>query len=106
MLGYLGELSYFVDGYQRDLAGKPVGQKEKAEVISYVTDATGNPFEDAYGKQYPKVLRFKLIEQAKKMVWYHCKFLFLLWILFQKVQASKRSLCSWIGKASQQTRAR
>lgn len=66
MLGYLGELSYFVDGYQRDLAGKPVGQKEKAEVISYVTDATGNPLEDAYGKQYPKVLRFKLIEQAKK----------------------------------------
>lgn len=66
MLGYLGELSYFVDGYQRDLAGKPVGQKETAEVISYVTDATGNPLEDAYGKQYPKVLRFKLIEQAKK----------------------------------------
>lgn len=66
MLGYIGELSYFVDGYQRDLAGKPVGQKEKAEVISYVTDATGNPLEDAYGKQYPKVLRFKLIEQAKK----------------------------------------
>ena len=66
MLGYLGELSFFLDGYQRDLAGKPVGQKEKAEVISYVTDATGNPLEDAYGKQYPKVLRFKLIEQAKK----------------------------------------
>ncbi|CAN2924702.1 NEAT domain-containing protein [Streptococcus dysgalactiae] len=66
MLGYLGELSFFLDGYQRDLAGKPVGQKEKAGVISYVTDTTGNPLEDAYGKQYPKVLRFKLIEQAKK----------------------------------------
>lgn len=66
MQGYLGELSYFVDGYQRDLAGKPIGQKEKAEVISYFTDATGISLEDTYGKNYPKVLRIKLIEQAKK----------------------------------------
>lgn len=66
MLGYLGELSYFVDGYQRDLAGKPVGRTKKAEVVSYFTDVTGLPLADRYGKNYPKVLRMKLIEQAKK----------------------------------------
>ncbi|MGT2935284.1 NEAT domain-containing protein [Streptococcus castoreus] len=66
LVGYLGELSYFLDGYQRDLTGKPVGQKEKAEVMSYFTDATGAPLVDAYGKNYPRVLRMKLIKQARK----------------------------------------
>ncbi len=54
MLGYLGELSYFVDGYQRDLAGKPVGRTKKAEVVSYFTDVTGLPLADRYGKTIQK----------------------------------------------------
>ncbi|HEL0581557.1 TPA: NEAT domain-containing protein [Streptococcus equi subsp. zooepidemicus] len=66
LTGYLGELSYFVDGYQRDLTGRPVGKTEKAEVVSYFTDVTGKPLSDAYGSNYPQVLRFRLIDQAKK----------------------------------------
>ncbi|MGT2728628.1 NEAT domain-containing protein [Streptococcus phocae subsp. salmonis] len=66
MMGYLGELSYFTDGYQRNTQGKPVGHKEKATVISYFTDNNGQPIADNYGKDYPKVLTFNLINQAKK----------------------------------------
>ncbi|WHL23283.1 NEAT domain-containing protein [Streptococcus iniae] len=65
MMGYLGQLYYFTDGYQRDRSGKPTGHKELAEVISYFKDATGNPLADTYGKDYPQLLKIKLLDQAK-----------------------------------------
>ncbi|WP_231297504.1 hypothetical protein [Streptococcus equi] len=43
LTGYLGELSYFVDGYQRDLTGRPVGKTEKAEVCPTLQMSQASP---------------------------------------------------------------
>lgn len=64
-LGYLGTLAYYQSGYTLDSYGNPVGSTTPATVLSYQTDANGNKLTDNFGTDYPDLVSFPMIEEAK-----------------------------------------
>lgn len=64
MLGYLGDLQYFLTGYTKDQYGYPRGELGDAEVESYQLDENGDRIKDEYGTDYPDQVTFPLIPEA------------------------------------------
>ena len=64
-LGYLGTLKYFKTGYKTDKYGAPSGSLGKVTVDSYQKYTNGKLVTDNFGTNYPDVVTFPLIEEAK-----------------------------------------
>lgn len=64
--GYLGRLQYFLTGYTKDRYGYPQGELGDAEVESYQTDENGDRIRDDYGTDYPDLVSFELIPEARE----------------------------------------
>ena len=70
--GYLGDLSYYLDGYTFGDYGRPVGETELAEVLSTQKNADGSDVSDEFnqaggsyaGKLYPDQVKFPLVSTA------------------------------------------
>ena len=63
-LGYLGNLKYFLSGYNVDQYGAPTGNTANATVESFQMDENGNRLKDQYGTDYPSVVTFEMIPEA------------------------------------------
>lgn len=83
-LGYLGTLKYFKTGYKLDKYGAPSGSLGNVTVDSYQKYTNGKLVTDNFGTNYPDVVTFPLIDEAKMTVMCHCRFLFPLWIPLPK----------------------
>ena len=64
-LGYLGTLKYFKTGYKLDKYGSPSGSLGNVTVDSYQKYTNGKLVTDNFGTNYPDVVTFPLIEEAK-----------------------------------------
>ncbi len=64
-LGYLGTLKYFKTGYKLDKYGSPSGSLGSVTVDSYQKYTNGKLVTDNFGTNYPDVVTFPLIEEAK-----------------------------------------
>ncbi len=62
--GYLGELSYYLDGYTQNNYGVIQGSLQGTTVDSYQTNSDGSKLSDSYGTDYPKKVTLPLISQA------------------------------------------
>lgn len=62
--GYMGALSYYLDGYSQNSYGAIQGAVEKGNVESYQTNEDGSRVSDTYGTDYPKKVTLPLITQA------------------------------------------
>ena len=68
-LGYLGKMSYYKTGYTVDTYGNPVGETAPVTVESYQLNADGTKVSDSFGTDYPDVVSFELIPEAKADGW-------------------------------------
>lgn len=64
-LGYLGTLKYFKSGYKTDQYGTPSGSLGDVTVDSYQEYSDGKKVSDNFGTDYPDVVTFPLIDEAK-----------------------------------------
>ena len=64
-LGYLGTLKYFKTGYKLDKYGAPSGSLGNVTVDSYQKYTNGKLVTDNFGTNYPDVVTFPLIDEAK-----------------------------------------
>lgn len=62
--GYMGNLSYYIDGYTQNTYGVIQGTLQSAVIDSYQTSADGTKIKDNYGTDYPKKVTFPMISQA------------------------------------------
>lgn len=62
--GYMGALSYYLDGYSQNSYGAIQGTVEKGNVESYQTNEDGSRVSDTYGTDYPKKVKLPLITQS------------------------------------------
>ena len=65
-LGYLGKLKYFKTGYTLDKYGSPKGSLGNVTVESYQKYDNGKKVSDSFGSNYPDVVSFPMIAEAKK----------------------------------------
>ena len=65
-LGYLGKLKYFKTGYTLDKYGSPKGSVGNVTVESYQKYDNGKKVSDSFGSNYPDVVSFPMITEAKK----------------------------------------
>lgn len=62
--GYMGALSYYLDGYSQNSYGAIQGTVEKGTIESYQENEDGSRVSDTYGTDYPKKITLPLITQA------------------------------------------
>lgn len=62
--GYMGNLSYYLDGYSQNTYGAITGTLQSAVIDAYQTASDGTKISDRYGTDYPKKVTFALISQA------------------------------------------
>lgn len=62
--GYMGALSYYLDGYTQNTYGAIQGTVEKGNIESYQINEDGSRVSDTYGTDYPKKVTLPLITQA------------------------------------------
>lgn len=62
--GYMGALSYYLDGYSQNSYGAIQGTVEKGTIESYQENEDGSRVSDTYGTDYPKKITLPLIAQA------------------------------------------
>lgn len=62
--GYMGALSYYLDGYSQNSYGAIQGTVEKGTIESYQENEDGSRVSDTYGTDYPKKITLPLIIQA------------------------------------------
>lgn len=62
--GYLGNLSYFLEGYTPDKYGVPRGETALAQVDAYQLNADGTKISDDFGTDYPEKVTFPLITEG------------------------------------------
>lgn len=62
--GYMGALSYYLDGYSQNAYGAIQGTVEKGNVEFYQTNEDGSRVSDTYGTDYPKKVKLPLITQS------------------------------------------
>lgn len=62
--GYMGNLSYYLDGYSQNTYGAITGTLQSATINAYQTASDGTKISDRYGTDYPKKVTFALISQA------------------------------------------
>ena len=65
-LGYLGKLKYFKTGYTLDKYGSPKGSLGNVTIESYQKYDNGKKVSDSFGSNYPDVVSFPMIAEAKK----------------------------------------
>lgn len=65
-LGYLGKLKYFKTGYTLDKYGSPKGSLGNVTVESCQKYDNGKKVSDSFGSDYPDVVSFPMIAEAKK----------------------------------------
>lgn len=65
-LGYLGKLKYFKTGYTLDKYGSPKGSIGNVTVESCQKYDNGKKVSDSFGSNYPDVVSFPMIAEAKK----------------------------------------
>ena len=63
--GYLGTLKYFKTGYGLDKYGVPQGDLSSVTVEAYQKDSDGNTLKDNFGTNYPDLVTFPLIKEAR-----------------------------------------
>lgn len=63
--GYLGTLKYFREGYTTDSNNSPQGNVADVTVESVQQDSSGAVISDSLGSNYPDVVTFPLIKEAK-----------------------------------------
>lgn len=64
MYGYMGQLSYYLDGYTQNQYGAIQGSVLSGTIEKYQLDSSGNKISDKYGTDYPKLVSFPMIVQA------------------------------------------
>lgn len=64
MQGYLGSLSYYDTGYQKDEFGSPAGTLKPVTVESVQKYSDGAVISDALGTNYPDVVTFEVIPEV------------------------------------------
>lgn len=62
--GFMGALSYYLDGYSQNSYGAIQGTVEKGTIESYQENEDGSRVFDTYGTDYPKKITLPLIAQA------------------------------------------
>lgn len=62
--GFMGALSYYLDGYSQNSYGAIQGTVEKGTIESYQENEDGSRVSDTYGTDYPKKITLPLIAQA------------------------------------------
>lgn len=65
-MGYLGRLKYFKTGYTTDKYGNPAGDLADVTVESYQLDEDGTKTADEFGTDYPDMVTFEMIQEARK----------------------------------------
>ena len=64
-LGYLGKLKYYKTGYTLDKYGSPKGSLGNVTIESYQKYENGKKVSDSFGSDYPDVVSFPMIAEAK-----------------------------------------
>lgn len=64
--GYLGALKYYKTGYSLDQYGNPIGELADVTVESYQTDEDGTLISDTFGTNYPDIISFEMISEARE----------------------------------------
>ena len=64
--GYLGKLKYFKTGYTLDKYGSPKGSLGNVTINSYQKYDNGKKVSDNFGSNYPDVVTFPMISEARK----------------------------------------
>ena len=65
-LGYLGKLKYYKTGYTLDKYNSPKGSLGSVTIDSYQKYENGKKVSDSFGTDYPDVVSFPMISEAKK----------------------------------------